>query len=566
MNCTITMRKLLVIALFAILPLGVIAQAQTFNSLLSFDGANGADPFYVYLVQGVDGNLYGTTYTEGANGYGTVFKITPAGTLTTIYSFCPLSSCADGANPETGLVLAPNGKFYGTTSSGGNNLAGTIFEITPAGKLTTLYHFCTQTGCTDGANPESGLLLASNGIFYGTTATGGSGNLGTVFSITAAGKFSVLHSFGGADGAHPTNGILVQGPNGNLYGTTTYGGADNCPSSCGTIYEITPGGKFTSLYSFCAQSGCPDGYNPDAGLVLASDGNFYGTTALGGASGEGTFFRFTPAGHLTTLYTFVCTNQNGCPDGQAPNGLIQASDGNLYGTTSLDGGATGNAGGTIFQITTTGTLTTLYTFCLNPNTNCLDGLEPLGGLIQDTSGTLYGTTYQGGSSADGTLFSLAYGLPAFVETLPTSGKVGAKVTILGTNLTGATAVSFNGTPATFTAKSTEISTTVPAGATTGKVTVTTPSGTLSTNVAFKVTPQILSFSPPSGPVGTVVTIAGVSLTQTSKVAFGGIAATFTVNSDTQVTATVPTGAVTGPIAIATLGGTARSATNFTVTP
>jgi len=562
MSCTTTMQKLLVIALFAVSPLGFVAQAQTFNSLLSFDGANGADPFYVYLVQGVDGNLYGTTYTDAANGYGSVFKITPGGKLTTIYSFCAQPGCTDGANPEAGVVLAGNGKFYGTTSSGGYNLGGTIFEITPGGTLTTLYTFCDVSGCANGANPEAGLLLASNGILYGTASEGGVGG-GTIFEITPAGKFTLLHTFNG-DGANPVGGTLVQGANGNLYGTTSYGGTNNA----GTIFEITPGGKFKSLYSFCAQSGCPDGSAPDAGLVLASDGNFYGTTNLGGSSGVGTVFRMTPAGQLTTLYTFVCQNGEGdCPDGQAPNGLIQASDGNMYGTTSLDGGPTGNAGGTIFQITTAGVLTTLYTFCLNPNTNCLDGLEPLGGLLQDTSGTLYGTTLQGGTTGlDGTVFSLADGLPAFVETLPTSGKVGAKVTILGTNLTGTTAVSFNGTPATFTAKSAEITTTVPSGATTGTVTVTTPGGTLSTNAAFEVTPQILSFAPPSGPVGTVVTINGVSLTQASKVTFGGVSATsFTVNSDTQVSATVPTGAVTGPIVITTPGGTARSATNFTVT-
>jgi uncharacterized repeat protein (TIGR03803 family) len=563
MSCTTAIERPLLVALFAILTLGYTAHAQTFKSLLSFNGTNGADPFYLYLVQGTDGNLYGTTYTDAANGNGSVFKITPGGKLTTIYSFCAQPSCADGANPETGLVLAPNGKFYGTTSSGGLDLGGTIFEITPGGTLTTLFTFCNASGCQNGAFPEAGLLLASNGNFYGTTTGGGDGG-GTIFEITPAGKFTLLHTFNG-DGVSPRNGTLVQGANGNLYGTTTYGGA-NCVDNggCGTIFEITLGGKFTSLYSFCAQTGCPDGSNPLAGLVLASDGNFYGTTNLGGNSGIGTVFQMTPAGQLTTLYTFVCTDQNGCPDGDGPEGLIQASDGNLYGTTAAGGGLDG--GGTIFQITTAGTLTTLYYFCSVGGGNCLDGNGPLGGLLQDTSGVLYGTTYGGGSSADGTLFSLADGLSAFVRTVPTAGKVGAKVTILGTNLSGTTAVSFNGTAATFMAKNTEISATVPAGATTGVVTVTTPSGTLSTNSAFKVSPQILSFSPPSGPVGTPVTLTGVSLTQTSKVTFGGVAASsFTVDSDTQVTATVPTGAKTGKIVITTPGGTASSATSFTVT-
>jgi uncharacterized repeat protein (TIGR03803 family) len=188
--------------------------------------------------------------------------------------------------------------------------------------------------------------------------------------------------------------------------------------------------------------------------------------------------------------------------------------------------------------------------------------------VQATNGNFYGTTSAGGANNDGTVFSLSVGLGPFVETLPTSGMVGTAVIILGNNLTGATSVTFNGTPAKFTvvSSSTEIKTTVPSGATTGKVKVTTASGTLTSNQTFRVTPQIKSFSPSSGPVTTPVVITGVSLTQTTKVTFGGKAGAFTVNSDTQVTATVPAGAKTGRITITTPGGTATSATSFTVTP
>jgi uncharacterized repeat protein (TIGR03803 family) len=325
----------------------------------------------------------------------------------------------------------------------------------------------------------------------------------------------------------------------------------------GTVFQITAGGKLTTLYSF---GGGADGAGPADALIQASNGKFYGTTSAGGANSGGTVFEMTP-GKVRTIYSFCSLSS--CADGGTPlAGLIQATDGNLYGTTSA-GGA--NGGGTIFRITTAGTLTTLYSFC--SQTGCTDGDSPYEGLLQATNGALYGTTYYGGTDNDGTIYSLSVGLGPFVQTVTTSGKVGAAVIILGNNLTGTTSVSFGRTAATFTvASDTEIKTTVPAGATTGTVAVTTPKGTLKSNVPFRVTPHITSFTPMNGPIGTPVTITGVSLTQTSKVTFGGVKATsFTVNSDTQVTATVPTGAVTGRIAITTPGGTAVSSGIFTVT-
>jgi len=268
---------------------------------------------------------------------------------------------------------------------------------------------------------------------------------------------------------------------------------------------------------------------------------------------------------LTTLYSF-CWLAN-CADGAYPQGgLIQATDGNLYGITT--GGSTyGNTDGSVFEITTKGALTTLYTFCSLPQ--CADGSRPYGGLLQATDGNFYGATDEGGeTNGYGTVFSISNGLSPFVQSVTSQGKVGASVTILGFNLTGSTAVNFGTAAATFTVNSTgtAITTSVPSGATTGLISVTTPSETLNSNATFKVLPQLTKFSPSSGAVGTSVTITGVSLTQTSKVTFGGVAATsFTVNSDTQVTATVPTGAKTGKIVITTPGGTATSATKFTVT-
>ncbi len=548
MSCTprtVTIFSVVLSLTIVLLATAISAPAQTFNSLMSFDGADGSNPYYVYLVQGTDGQLYGTTYSGGAYGYGSVFKVSTSGAVTTLYSFCSTGSCTDGANPAGGLLLGTDGNFYGTTLNGGANGLGTVFKVTTTGTLTTLYSFCAQSGCTDGYQPYVGLIQASNGTLYGTTSGGGSDDAGTVFSITTSGKFTSLLSFSGAQ--YP-DGRLVQGANGNLYGTT-YGD---------TAYEITSAGKLTILHTFSAT----DGTNPTDALVQAGDGTFYGTTTTTGAFGGGTIFSMSSAGKVTVLYNF-CTLAN-CADGQtAYGGLILATDGNLYGTTAA-GGTYGF--GTVFEYSLSGkVLTTLYDFC--PVAGCPDGANPYEGLLQDTNGTFYGTTHNGGTSNLGTVFSVATGLGPFVAATASSGKVAAKVTILGTGLTGATAVTFDGVAATFKVNSTgtAITTNVPTGAETGNIQVTTPDGTLTSKAIFKVTPQLKTFSPPSGTVGTPVTITGVSLTQTTAVTFGGVKATFTVNSDTQVTATVPSGAKTGKIVITTLGGTASSTTNFTVT-
>src|ERR1039458_8611686 len=232
---------------------------------------------------------------------------------------------------------------------------------------------------------------------------------------------------------------------------------------CATTAIALPAQTLTTLYSFCSQSGCPDGYSPYAGLVQATNGDLYGTTYFGGTGNGGTIFKIAPGGTLTTLYSFC--SQTNCADGGGPYaGLVQATSGDFYGTTAL--GGTGGWG-TVFKITPGGTLTTLYSFC--SQTNCTDGATPYAGLVQDTNGDFYGTTTHKGGAASGTVFSLSVGLGPFVETRPPYGKVGAAVKILGTNLTGAASVSFDGTAAVFTVvSSSEITTTVPAGASSGK--------------------------------------------------------------------------------------------------
>jgi uncharacterized repeat protein (TIGR03803 family) len=455
---------------------------QAFTTLASFNGTDGDTPL-AGLVQATNGNLYGTTWDGG--GYGTVFKITPSGTLTTLYSFCfEGGTCTDGAEPYAGLVQATDGDLYGTTYGGGASNAGTIFKITSSGTLTTLYSFCSQGGCADGKNPFAGLVQASNGDLYGTTYSGGTrGGGGTVFKITPSGTLTTLYSFCSEEGCgeNPFAG-LVQASNGDLYGTTYSGGAYNA----GTIFKITPSGTLTTLYSFCSEGGCADGESPSlGGLVQATNGDLYGTTYLGGAGGGGTVFRITVSGTLTTLHSFCSEGGDPCTDGANPYaGLVQATDGDLYGTT-YGGGAVG--WGTVFKITPSGTLTTLHSFCSEGGNACTDGGTPNAGTVQATSGDLYGTTSRGGADEIGTVFSLSVGLGPFVETLPTSGEAGGAVKILGTNLTGATSVIFNGTAAVFTVVSPSlITTTVPAGATTGTVQVVTPSGTLSSNVPFRV--------------------------------------------------------------------------------
>ncbi len=492
--------------------LAVASPAQTLTTLVDFTGANGNTPSPdSALVQGTDGNFYGVTYFGGANntctnfpGCGTIFKITPSGTLTTLYSFCQLANCTDGYFPSN-LIQANDGNFYGTTALGGINTnctangttgsCGTVFKITPGGALTTIYNFCSQAGCTDGFSPYARLVQASNGDLYGTTFFGGanttcSGGCGTIFKITLAGALTTMHTFDGTDGG-ATFAAMIQASNSDLYGASTYYGPNG---DAGTLFKMTLGGVFTSLYSFCSQTNCTDGAGPDSGLVQGADGELYGTTKYGGKNstctyGCGTIFKMTPSGTVTTGYYNFCSQTN-CADGSNPfAGLIQADDGNFYGAAA--GGASLNCTGgcgVLFKMTASGAESPIYSFC--SLTNCPDGAEPGATLLQATSGLFYGSTEEGGTDFyDGTLFSFSAGLKAFVATEPTFGKIGSKVQILGQGFTGTTKVAFNGTAATFTVKSsTNITTTVPTGATTGSVTVKTPAGTLKSSAKFTVTP------------------------------------------------------------------------------
>jgi uncharacterized repeat protein (TIGR03803 family) len=458
----------------------IYSHAQTFTNLASFDITNGTHPIGP-LAQGLDGNLYGTTNDVGASlAFGRVFKVTPEGTLTTVFHF---SGFGEGYAPQSGLVLAPNGNFYGTTYWGGNTSAcqggcGTVFEVTPTGTLTSLHSFDR----TDGINVAAGLVQGANGNFHGATIYGGGGaancfqGCGTIFEITPTGTLTTLYLFQGTDGKYP-EATLVEGSDGNLYGTTYNGGSNNN----GTVFKITPTGTLTTLYSFASLK--HDGAWP-LGLVQGTDGNFYGITQRGGAQDFGTIFKITSGGTFTMLHSFAGS------DGVAPLGaLVQATDGNFYGTTQLGGSNSclgsgfGNACGTVYEMTPEGVLTTLHNF------DGTDGELPETGLVQATDGNLYGTTAgQGGSdcaSSCGTIFKWSTGLAPFVTPLPATGHDGNTVRILGTDLTGATLVMFNGKEAKFTiVSSTEIKATVPMCVKTGLIEVTTPGGKLTSNVVF----------------------------------------------------------------------------------
>lgn len=545
--------KLAMIVL-ALLLAAETASAQTYTVLHTYPIGSGAWSGIrapQMMAQGRDGDLYSTLANTGTLFDGTVYKITTTGTLSQVYSFCALTSCEDGSDPEGGATLGFDGDLYGTTKIGGKDGAGTVFKVTPLGVLTTLYSF---TNSTDESAPVYTTLQGQDGNTYGVSEVEYNGQYGAFFRISPTGVFKALADFNYTDGSLPN--LPTQGTDGNFYGTAQYGGKSNF----GVVYKITPGGKITVLHNF---AGYPsDGTRPIGILVQGPDGNFYGTTYQGGTYNEGTVFKITPAGVETVIhsFTFGQSTSTNLYDGQLPEaGLTVGTDGNFYGTT-LNGGMTNY--GTIFKITPAGKESVLHNFCYK---TC-DSFGATTPLVLHTNGELYGNT-NGNSLGGAVFYSLNVGFKPLVDLVNWTSKVGSTVEILGQGFTGTTGVSFNGTAAKFTnVTDTYMTAVVPAGATTGTVTVTTFTSTMKGNRTFLVAPQIKSFLPLSGIVGTPVTITGVSLTQTTAVTIGGKPATFKVNSDTSVTATVPAGARTGAaISITTAGGIA-SFGKFVVVP
>ena len=368
---------------------GPAMQAQTLTTLYNFSGgADGSRPTALLLDS--QGNLYGTTYYGGAHSVGTVFKLTSSGTETVLHSFSfakpaicfPPSggpSALDGAVPNAGLLSDSQGNLYGTTANGGHcGSFGAVFKVSPSGSEQVLYKF---TGAANGFGPSAGLSADAQGNLYGTTAFGGTSSQGTIFKVTPTGTQTVLHSLTGSDGGTP-RGRVIFDSQGNLYGTAVGGGAH----SCGTVFKLTPSGTLTVLYNFNNTGN--DGCFPVSGLVSDSQGNLYGVTDSGGSCAIGTVFEVTPTGSETVLHSFC-----GGSDGVAPDGdLILDSLGNLYGTTSV-GGAFNR--GTVFKLTLSGVETVLHSFS-GP-----DGFEPTASLTLDAAGNLYGATQFGGSFSSG---------------------------------------------------------------------------------------------------------------------------------------------------------------------
>lgn len=368
------------------------------TSLYSFTGgSDGGNPNG--LIQATNGNFYGTTIYGGAYGSGAVFQMPPNGTLVGLYSF---TGGSDGASPLAALVQGADGNFYGTTFEGGGLGNGSAFMLTPDGVLTTLYSF---TGGKDGADPQAPLIQGRDGNFYGTAMAGGANGHGDLFRLPLNGALTNLHSFtGGSDGSSPA-GTLTQGSDGNFYGTTSNGGTNGD----GAVFKTSTNGALLWSFSFNVTNGA----NPQAGLARGNDGNFYGTTAGGGANGAGTLFKITTNGLLTTLYSFGGLANATNSDGAAPRAaLVLGSDGNFYGATAC-GGPYGD--GTIFQFNPSGVLSALAWF------DGFNGANPDFALVQGTDGDFYGTTASGGAGGAGVIFRLSVPLPLAFQKITQNG-------------------------------------------------------------------------------------------------------------------------------------------------
>jgi uncharacterized repeat protein (TIGR03803 family) len=434
---------------------------------------------------------------------------------------------------------------------------GSIFRLTPGGVFTDLHDF---TGANGDSLPVYPPIQASDGNFYGV-----SGNevqvCGNIYKLTPAGVYKNLHTFTFGSECHSSN--LVQASDGNLYGTLA-----NCtlPDSVGCVYRISTAGVYKEIHGFTTSAG----YQPCTGVIQGKDGKLYGATQNGAGNGSGDIYKMTTAGVATDVHDFTNATDASCVNNVGPPvSLLQVADGNFYGVNPAYGP---DGTGSIYKLTSAN----VFSAFLFPNPP-IDGDLPSSTLIQHTNGLVYGTTPSGGGSTCfggacfGTFFSVATGDVPFVKLEPTqkTGFVGASVGMFGQGFSSASVVKFGGVAATSVthAGTTYLTAVVPAGAHTGPVTVTTGTTTLTSPQTYKVKPKITSFSPSSGPAGTLVTINGTGLIQTSAVKFGTVkATTFTVKSDSQVTAVVPSGLAAGAVTISiiTPGGTANSPTKFTV--
>lgn len=463
--------KMTIFAALFLLCVAALAGAQaaptaSVATVYNFAGGSSgsANPWYVTLVQGSDGELYGTTYNGGTADAGTIFKVTTSGTYTLLHSFANTST--DGGYPSGGLTLGSTGVFYGTTQQGGNANQGVVFSMNSSGAVTILHNF---NAGVDGAFPWGPPILASDGNLYGT-ASGGAGAFGLVYKLTTSGTYSTIYKFSEADGYYPM-ASPTQGIDGNLYIPVSLGGSEYC----GTIDKISTAGTLVASYSFPCGAG---GAFPIGPLVQDANTNFFSTTQNGGTNGEGTIYKITTTMVVTILHSFGAT----FGDGEYPAaGLALGTDSKYYGAAA-EGGTYDD--GILFNTNKTGFYTDLYSF--NNSANLMQ-MSPLSPPVEYTTGLLYGVTEFGGTSNEGIVYSLNNGLTPFVNLPSFYGREGNSVLIIGNDLKDASLVTFNGVPASFVANSnTHMTATVPTGATSGYIEVTTPSGVVKSRKMFTV--------------------------------------------------------------------------------
>jgi uncharacterized repeat protein (TIGR03803 family) len=529
------------------------SDAQTIKGIYSFNVPGPINPQAVGVIaQGRDGNMWSTALDGGKYNIGAAFRITPKGHLTDVHDFNPGSNPPEG-QPNSGLTLGTDGNFYGTMYTGGLNNDGALFKMTPGGVVTILHSF----DGTDGTNPDAPPIEASDGSFWGTTKNGGSNGDGTIYSWTAKQGFVTQLVFGGSDGAHPI-GPLMQATDGSFWGTTQTSTNLNGPF---VVFRITSSGNFT----YWVYQGAYD-YST-AGLVQDPNGNFYGT-AYASIGACGFVFEITQKGTFTDLYNLNCGSDGGSPYA----GLLLATDGNFYGMANNDGTETF---GTFYEIRTKGTFKELDDF------NGANGEYPSVTPIQHTNGHVYGDASQGGLYGYGTFYEvtgLKFENTPFVKLVPPAGKVGESIGILGQGFTGTTRVSFNVTPVKFKVVSdTYMTAQVPSGATTGFVTVTEGKSQLKSNTKFQVIKSgmehglvaipkadaltsastrkppfkraagTFTLSPTSGYPDSIVTLTSLyyNIEGATNVTFNGVPASFQVVSNYVIKAAVPADAPLG---------------------
>ena len=414
----------------ALIALTISAKGQAVTIIHNFVATDGTNPF-AGLTQSSNGTLYGTTANGGNNGQGSLYEIDPLGNETVLHSFLDPNVPSDGYSPYAPVTQAANGNFYGTTIFGGTDANGIVYELSSQGQYTVLHNFGDGSVTNDGMKPQARIIQGADGLFYGITTLGGStanepNGGGTVFQMTPAGGITIIHAF--ADGSVANDGInpiggLVQGPDGTLYGAAPY---NIFGGTSGSIFSVTPQGVYAVLHRFADGSVQNDGATPNGDLVQGADGNFYGTTEFGGSRNDGTVYKITPQGQVTILHSFL--DGSIMNDGTFPtSGLVLASDGNFYGMTSA-GGALNL--GTIFKVTPQGAVTILHSFMDGtiPSDGFQSSQSATGQLVQGSDGNLYGATHNGGGFGYGTVFQVRLGVPALVGPVNANATSGVPFT------------------------------------------------------------------------------------------------------------------------------------------